>query len=170
MQVVSRAKVDLAVPIVKKDYDFIIVLGANGDRSSAITQDRISVAIQAKKLWPHAKLLLTGNESRQEISVYREMLTDAGLKHFIEETKSTCTWENILFSQKLIPKGATVLLITSQFHQRRALAMARSVGMQADTFGQDPRTYKKSALFFIKERLSNLRYFPQMLIRNLLKN
>lgn len=147
-----------------QDYDIIMVLGANGDPTSTVTQDRIYNAVQAKMKWPQAKFLLTGNEKRGEVSLYKKLLAQMGHADFIEETESTTTWENMIFSKKFLQENDRVVIVTSEYHQARALAMAHAVGIKAGVFGKDPRRYKKALFFFWKERFSNSKYFPQMLL------
>lgn len=147
--------------------DIIILLGANGDIQSPVTRDRALNAAVAKEHFPQARFLLTGNENKNEISTYKKLLAEHGYFEFIIETESTTTWENMKLSKELLKTLSShedrVIIVTSEYHQRRALAMARSLGFNADIFGKDPRKYEKAPLYFLKERLSVLKYFPQML-------
>lgn len=150
------------------DYDYILLLGANGDLTSTVTRDRASNAAKAKSRWPQAQFILSGNEKRGEVAVYKILLSKEGHTDFLEEGESKNTWNNMQNSRPLMAQiDPRVLIVTSEYHQPRALAMARSLGMKAEAFGEDPRRYKKALLFFIKERFSNLKYFPQMLFHKI---
>lgn len=86
-------------------------------------------------------------EERGEISLYKKLLSQYGHQEFIEETQSTVTWENMKFSKKMINENARVLIVTSEYHQPRALAMAKSLGMKAAVFGEDLVDTKKRSSF-----------------------
>jgi uncharacterized SAM-binding protein YcdF (DUF218 family) len=150
-----------------KSIDIIMVLGANGSLHSQLTRDRVSNAAIAKAQFPEAKLLLTGNELRGEITTFKNLLAEHGYSEYIIETESTSTWENFKFSKILLATLSTnknkILIITSEYHQERALAMARCQGLEAYISGKDTKPYKNAYLFFLKERISIARYFPQML-------
>lgn len=149
-------------------YDIIMVLGANGNMQSPVTRDRTLMAAQAKEKYPQARFLLTGNEARGEMTAYKKLLGNHGFYEFIVETESTTTWQNLKYSKELLKTLSShddkILIVTSQFHQKRALAMARSQDLTADVFGKDPRKYQNALLYFLKERLSIYKYFPLMLL------
>ena len=48
----------------------------------------------------------------------------------IEEDQSTNTRENLLFSQKWIPEGSSVGIISNDFHICRALHLAETLGYE----------------------------------------
>lgn len=140
--------------------DKILLLGANGNRQSPVVQDRVSQAIAAIQKYPSAKLVITGNEKTGEITAYRTLLAEQGYQPESEEPEARTTWENIVNSEAFVSPGQKVLIVTTEYHQPRAVAMARSRGWIAEAFGTDPRQYQNRAFFFFKERLSNMRYFP----------
>ena len=158
---------------IEEKIDILMVLGANGDIDSPVTRDRALNAAVAKEHFPMARFLLTGNESKGEVTAYKKLLSAHGYLEFVIETESTTTWENLKYSQELLKTLSShedrILLITCEYHQKRALAMARSLGLEADVFGKDPRKYKKALIYFIKERLSIYKYFPQMALANLFR-
>jgi uncharacterized SAM-binding protein YcdF (DUF218 family) len=154
-----------------QEVHYILVLGNKGGPASLVTQDRVKKAILAKQKFPHAKIILTGNEHLQEVTTFKNLLRQEGIQEYIEEKMSQTTWDNMRNSLSLMKdlrgKGKTespgVLVVTSQYHQSRSIAMARSLGMNAERFGRDFFTYEKAKKFFVKERLSNLIYSPQIL-------
>lgn len=153
----SRPRSDL------KSFEYIVLLGANGSITSAVTQDRARNAALALSKWPQAKLIVTGNESKGEVTAYRTLLQSHGITNFIAESKSRNTWENMRFSICFLENDKNILIVTSQYHQPRALAMIRSLGFQANAFGVDSIIYERRYFFFLKERLSNVRYWPHIL-------
>jgi uncharacterized SAM-binding protein YcdF (DUF218 family) len=150
-----------------KKIDVIMVLGANDGFENHRSKDRALNANLAKLKYSDARFLLTGNESKKEITTYKELLSENSYFEFIIESKSTTTWENFKFSKTLLKDlsidKSRILIVTSQYHQNRSLAMARCLGLDSYIFGKDTRTYTKAPLFFLKERFSVAKYFPQML-------
>lgn len=145
------------------DVDYILVLGAAGDSQVLMVIDRIEMAVLAKQKYPRAPLLLSGNEKRGEISTYKSMLKQKGITDYLEEPQSTTTWNNLRFSKKLIPAGATVLIVTSSFHRRRSLAMARSLGLNASLFTEALEEKERSWFYILREHAAIYKYFPAML-------
>ncbi len=157
----------LSRPYKLSDVQYILVLGNKGGIQSLVTQDRAKKAILAKKEYPQAKIILTGNEDFKEVANYKQLLQQEGLQDFIEEKLSQSTWDNMKNSLALMTdvkiKKTNVLVITSRYHQPRSVAMARSLGMNAERFCEDFFVYKKSKIYFLKERISNLIYSPRIL-------
>ena len=139
-----------------QQFDYIFLLGIKGDLGREHMVDSAKMAIEASKIWPEAKLLITGNEEYHEVSDLKNEILNAGIKNVLLETHSQDTWDNIGFSKNLIPPSARVLIITSEFHQRRSLAIAQALGLRASIFGHDPRWYLTEPYWFIRERGANL--------------
>lgn len=152
-------------PAKETDFDVILLLGANGNISSPVTADRAQNAAEAASRWPNTKIVMTGNERQGEVSAYKTLLSMHGIAvdRIIEETQSRNTWDNITYSKSLIPIGARVLLVTSEYHQPRALAIARALGVNAYSYGRDPRKYQDALYFFLKERASIMTFIPRTL-------
>jgi uncharacterized SAM-binding protein YcdF (DUF218 family) len=141
-----------------QQFDYIFLLGIKGDLGRQHMIDSAKMAIEAARLWPSAKILITANEEYHEVSDLEKQVSAAGInpQNIIEETRSQDTWDNIGFSKILIPPKARVLIITSEFHQRRSLAIAETLGVRASIFGRDPRWYLTEPYWFIRERGANL--------------
>lgn len=146
-------------PFEPKDFKYVILLGLNVLKNQELATDRVRLASEALAEWPEAKLIITGNESIKEVSLLKEMVLQSGISksRLIEETQSKDTWDNISFSKKMIPEEAEVLLITNEFHQMRALAIARMNGVNAFVYGRDPRTYPKSLYYTFYERAARIK-------------
>ena len=116
--------------------DCIVVLGArvNGTEPSGALRNRIQVA--ASYLWdnPDAVAVLSGGQGEgediSEAQCMYEKLTAAGFDpaRLILENRSTDTSENLRFSRELVPEGASVGLVTNNFHICRSLGLARGLG------------------------------------------
>jgi uncharacterized SAM-binding protein YcdF (DUF218 family) len=136
--------------------DGIIVLGGaiNAELSAkrglpVVTRsvDRLIAAADLARRYPDAKLVFTGGSSAlldtepREADIAREVFAEMGLApdRVIYERDSRNTWENALFSQKLVdPKpGEVWLLVTSAYHMPRAMGIFRKIGWQAVPYPVD---------------------------------
>jgi uncharacterized SAM-binding protein YcdF (DUF218 family) len=151
-------------PQPPQNIDAIFLLGSNGDTASPVTVDRTATAIRAAERWPKAKIILTGNEARGEVTAFRTLMNQASVApdRLIEETDSRNTWDNIKNSKRFVSASDAVLVVTSGYHLARALAIARSQKLNAYGWSGDQSVYKRRAFFWIKERLSNMRYLLEM--------
>ena len=85
---------------------------------------------------PEAIAVLSGGQGAdEEVSeaafMYQKMVA-AGIDpaRLVLEDQSTDTSENLRFSRALIPEGASVGIVTNNFHIFRALALARKLGWE----------------------------------------
>jgi len=121
------------------EYDSMIVLGAQvlptGEPSVQL-QWRLDKALECYEKNP-CFIVVTGgqggNEPEPEGDVMRRVLIAAGVPemHVISETLATDTQENIRFSWELLKeKGCQKpLIVTSDYHLPRAMAIARDNGL-----------------------------------------
>ena len=125
-----------AAPV--QGLDYIVVLGAkvNGTQPSGALRNRIHVAAQYLQQNPDTIAVLSGGQgSDEQLSeaqcMYENMLAlgvDPG--RLILEDQSSDTSENLVFSRKLIPEGASVGLVTNNFHIFRSLRLAKGLGWE----------------------------------------
>ena len=122
----------------EQGLDYIVVLGArvNGREPSGSLRNRIQVGVEYLRDNPQTIAVLSGGQgSDEEISearcMYENMLA-AGIDpaRLILEEQSTDTAANLRNSRALIPEGASVGLVTNNFHIFRALALARNQGWE----------------------------------------
>ena len=120
----------------EQGLNYIVVLGArvNGTVPSGSLRNRIRVGAEYLRDNPGTIAVLSGAQgSGEEISeaqcMYDNMVA-AGIDpaRLILEEQSTDTAENLRNSRALIPEGASVGLVTNNFHIFRALALARNQG------------------------------------------
>ncbi|OCA90731.1 cytoplasmic protein [Bacillus sp. FJAT-27225] len=121
--------------------DYIIILGARvkGDVPSLALDARIEAAAGYLRQNPKTVAIASGGQGRGEniseaVSI-REELSKRGIEkeRILIEDKSTSTYENINFSKKLIPEGATKgLVVTNDFHVYRAKMIARDYGLTVE--------------------------------------
>ena len=116
--------------------DYIVVLGArvNPDGPSGTLRNRCAAAAEYLKENPDCKAVLSGgqgsDEPESEAACMYRLLSEAGIEsdRLILEEKSTDTSENLRYSRELVPEGASVGVVTNNFHIFRAKALARGLG------------------------------------------
>lgn len=121
-----------------READYLIVLGAQirEDGPSVVLQYRLDRAVKYLTEYPDAKCIVSGgqgaNEPCSEAEGMKRFLIGMGISadRIITEDESTSTRENFKFSAGLIPNGATVAVLTNNFHMRRALLLANRMGIE----------------------------------------
>lgn len=121
-----------------KPVDYLIVLGAQvrDDGPSAVLKYRLDKAVEYLTAYPEAVCIVSGgqgeNEPCSEAEGMRTYLVAQGIDadRIVEEEQSTNTRENFRYSLTLIPEGATVGVLTNNFHMKRALYLAGKMGIE----------------------------------------
>lgn len=127
-----------SVQMPKDEQDYVVVLGAHvrdsgPSRALALRLDR---ALEYAEDHPDTIFIVSGgqgsNEPCTESLAMKKYLTEKGLSEdrILEEDQSTNTRENLIFSKKLIPEGASVGIISNGFHICRALHLAETLGYE----------------------------------------
>ncbi|MEE5987662.1 YdcF family protein [Ligilactobacillus equi] len=135
------------LPQTKEDYLIVLGAGLIDGRVSPVLAKRIDKAVALYRKASGAKLIMSGgqgaDESRPEAVAMAEYAQELGVPvtDILLESASTNTWENIRFSQQLIPKGAKVGLVTNSFHVLRALLFARKEGLACRGYGSHSKFY-----------------------------
>ena len=146
------------------NYDYAIILGAkvNGEIPSLSLRYRLESAVDYALQYPHVKLILSGGQGKDEgISEAEAMyryLKEHGIatERLVIEDQSTSTYENLQFSQAIIPEVAGVTIISSDYHLARARFLARQLGWKSDVVvAKTPESIKAKVL--IRERLALLK-------------
>lgn len=160
-----------------EDYDAIIVLGAqvkeDGEPSIQL-QWRLDAAAEAWKA-DEDTLIVTcggqgGNEPAPEALVMRDYLVTQGVPFdkVLTDTASSNTRQNIRNAAELLEGRdvGKVLIVTSDYHLARAMALARDEGLNATGVGSPTR---KGILFEAKnygrEALAWVKYWAQKYLR-----
>ncbi len=157
----------------EKDADAILVLGAqvkeDGTLSVALTR-RVTVALEAYREQRRPVICCGGqgsNEPRSEGETMRDWLLAEGCdpEDVIAETASVNTRENLVNAKAILGGLGCVrpLIVTSDYHVPRALALARQVGLDACGRGSPSkpeyfiRNHLQEGLSWIKFVLESLR-------------
>jgi uncharacterized SAM-binding protein YcdF (DUF218 family) len=134
-------------PALPVHVDGIIVLGGsiNSELSAkrgrpVVTRsvDRLIAGADLARHYPDAKLVFTGGSSAlletgpREADYAKQIFTEMGIppERGIYERESRNTWENAVFSEKLVDPqpGEVWLLVTSAYHMPRSVGIFRKVG------------------------------------------
>ena len=107
--------------------------------------DRVLHTIELYKLGLIDKIIVTGGSgallttTKSESENLKTVLVQAGVPSddIILEIKARNTAENALYTKELINPNEQIILITSAFHMRRAVACFRKAGMNVTTFPTD---------------------------------
>ncbi len=145
----------------KLHQDYIIVLGAgliNGNEVSPLLASRILKAkqfgdLQYQKTGKFPLVIFSGGQGADETLPEGQAMKAYAMAHgmadypLIAETKSKKTYENMLFSKRLLEQRQLNLqqgiFATSDYHTFRAAGYARFVGLNIDGIGA------KTSKFFI---------------------
>lgn len=121
--------------------DVAIVLGAavRGREPSPVFAARIDHAVALYRRGRVERLVFTGGlgagEQEAESEVARRYAVRAGVPEgrMAVETRSTITYENLREARALLPpdSAARVLIVSDPLHMRRAVTMARDLGLDA---------------------------------------
>lgn len=124
-----------------QESDVIIVLGAqvkeDGTPSVALER-RLTAALESYREKPQVIIVCGGqggNEPRAEGDVMRDWLIEKGVRpeDVVAETASFNTRENLVYARAIMEhRGLSqALIVTSDYHVARALALCRQTGIAA---------------------------------------
>ena len=121
--------------------DAAIVLGAAmwGEELSPVFRERINHALELYRSGKVRKIIFTGgqgnNNEPSESSAARRYAVERGIPEegiLIEESSHT-TYENLLYAKQVADAQhlKTVLIVSDPLHMKRAMVMARDMGLEA---------------------------------------
>lgn len=147
-------------------YDAVLVLGAKvypDGTVSPILADRLEAGIAAYEAGLAPKILLSGDHG---VKTYDEV---NGMKAYVEKRgippedvfldhAGLSTYDSVLRAKEVF--GAERLLISSQaYHLKRAVFIARSIGLEAWGVPADRRVYPKMAWYELREKAARIKDF-----------
>lgn len=165
---------------VKDEIDYLIVLGAGlkGDKLTPLLKSRVDKAVEYYNKNKHAKIVVSGGQGMDEIvsEAYAmgQYLLSIGVlqEDIILEDKSTTTYENLLFSKKLIMENTnkenpSIYFTTSNYHVLRGALYAKKVGIDAEGIGA-PTAYYYLPSALIREFVALIVQYKLFTIINVL--
>jgi uncharacterized SAM-binding protein YcdF (DUF218 family) len=138
--------------------DGVVILGgavtpdvalARNDVALNEAAERMTAAVELARRYPSARIIFSGgegnlayggNESEAALKLFERLGVAPG--RILTEDRSRNTVENALFSMRIaMPKpGERWLLVTSAYHQPRAVGVFRKVGFAVEAYPVDWRT------------------------------
>ncbi|MCO4893524.1 YdcF family protein [Cupriavidus sp. WGtm5] len=130
----------------------IIILGSGTPncKASPTLIARLDQGLVQAQRWPQAKVVVSGGQDFGLQCVEADIMADylfargIAADRVIREGRSTSTEENLAFSRRLldgqgIDAAGAIVVVTSDFHVRRAVGIARKAGF-GEAFGVGART------------------------------
>lgn len=145
--------------------ELIVVLGSGNKVNEPLLNDRLEAAIRAHTLYPGIPILLTGDEkNKSETSNMHKYLQEKiPSAKIILDPSSLKTWDSFVFIKQNYPHSK-ILIITNEFHQKRALMFAHLIGISAKTYGKD-QSFSQNWILFTRERISRLLALKYFILR-----
>ena len=159
-----------------ENYDAIVVLGAQVKADGSLSlqlQWRLDAALEA---WQKENCLIVtcgaqgDNEPAPEAHVMRDYLVGKGVPEemILMEDTSFNTRQNIRNAAEMLKahEAQTVLIVTSDYHLPRAMALAQDEGLTATGLGAAtkveywPKNYGREALAWIKYWMQKYLHLP----------
>ncbi len=155
-------------PSAEAEADNVLVLGMaleNGQPSKDLVH-RVETAKGYLDAHPGAKLILTGGnpdeKGRTEAAVMRELLLerDAPEGNLYLEDKAASTFENFKNSRELADPEGPVMLVSSNYHMKRAVQTAERTGFKKIyrlPAPSDPFTFGSNVMWEVMSLLKSYR-------------
>lgn len=151
--------------------DAVIVLGAaiHGKTPSLVLKDRLDTAVEYHKQNPDAYIIVSGGQGPQEditeAEAMEKYLIEKGVNKdkIIKEEKATSTYENFLFSNKILKErfgeDINISFITTDFHFYRASNIAKSADISQITHIHSNTRWYSVATSVLRECLAVTKFW-----------
>jgi len=148
------------------ESDAIIVLGAyvypNG-RLSDILKDRVDTALELYNNGKGKKLLLSGDHGKttyDEVNSMKNYVKGKGVKaeDIFMDHAGFSTYET-MYRARDVFKAKKVIIVTQEYHLKRAVYIARSLGIEAYGVASDKQKYRGMAMYKAREILARCKAF-----------
>jgi|GEM_PF-124097 len=153
---------------VNYNEDVVIILGAglrSNEEPSSHLESRLDTALAYLSQNPDALVIVCGGlgvgRTITEAESMARYLQARGIppERIILEGKSTTTYENLVFAKEILdehfPDGFRAVLITNDFHIRRAATLARHIGIDVNPLGA-PTPWYSLAANYLREILATI--------------
>jgi uncharacterized SAM-binding protein YcdF (DUF218 family) len=132
---------------VSGKIDTILVLGGGtkNNRPGAVLKGRLDQALAYAENHPDVTFIVSGGlgfgKTTSEGTIMKNYLVENGIlpERITIEEKATSTYENLLYTKKMIQSDDQVLIVTSDFHLFRTKMIAERVGVEAEGLGSTLR-------------------------------
>lgn len=152
--------------------DCILVLGAGvweGDRPSAMLQDRLLRGVELYELGASDRMLMSGDHGRtdyDEVNVMKAFVIERGVpSEFVFMDHAGFSTYESMYRARDIFQARRVVIVTQEYHLYRALYIARAMGLEAYGVSAKPYTYAVQTYYDIREMLARAKDFFYVLFR-----
>ncbi len=156
--------------------DVAVVLGAavNTDEPSPVFKERINHALKLYQVGNIQKIVFTGGlgdgETYAESLVAKNYAMDLGIPEsdILTEIESHTTRDNLLQAQKLLATTglSSVLIVSDPLHSKRAMMIAKDIGMDDAKSSSTPTSRYKSLKTKIPFLLREIYFYHYYVIFN----
>lgn len=148
-----------------QEPQLIVVLGSGSNVQGALLNDRLEAAYRAHMIYPNIPILLTGDEkNKSEISsmskYMRERLPSASI---LLDPNALDTWDSFVYIKNNFP-NSNLLVVTNEFHQKRAIFFAKILKLSAKSYGKD-QNFSNTWYLFIRERFARLLIYKHLVLK-----
>lgn len=162
-------------PAVRADAAIVLGAASWGDKPSPVFRERINYAVRLYKSGMVKKILFTGARDSEDeppaSAVAKRYAADQGVPEAdcLEEARSRTTEENLYYARELARGNglATFLVVSDPLHMKRAMTLARDLGMDArpaPTPTTRYRSFGSSARFLFREMYYSVSYHIKKIV------
>lgn len=146
--------------------DLIVVLGCGNRVMKPLLNDRLEAAIRAHVTYPSLPILLTGDEkNKYEITSMSKYLKERlPAANILLDPHSLNTWDSFVYVKNNYA-AANLLVITNEFHQKRAIFFSKILKLSAKSYGKD-LNFSNNWYMFLRERLARLLVYKYLAVGN----
>ena len=148
--------------LVKTDAAVVLGAAAWGDEPSPVLRERINHAIWLYENGYVEKIIFTGSKGKDDEYAESEVARDYAIKNNVNsediliETKSKITEENLKYAYEIATEKNlnTFTIVSDPLHMKRAILMAKDIGMEAYSSPTQSSVYKtlnSKVPFFFRE-------------------
>ncbi len=146
--------------------DAVIVLGARVKKSgvpSEMLQDRLDMGIAAYEKGMSNRILVSGDHGTREydeVNSMRKYLKDQGISddYIFMDHAGFSTYESMYRAKEIFCIERAVI-VTQEYHLKRALYIARAMGIEAYGIPSDHYVYPKMAYYEFREKAARVKDF-----------
>lgn len=142
-----------------------IILGAGiiGNHPTHILRDRLNVGLELYKNGKVKKILVTGDHGRKsynEVRVMKDYLMKNGVKEkdIFMDHAGFSTYESMVRAKKIF-NIKNAIIITQHYHLKRAVFLAKSLGIDAKGVRADKRVYDLMLYYKLREMVARTKDF-----------
>ncbi|WP_132251874.1 SanA/YdcF family protein [Natranaerovirga pectinivora] len=148
------------------EADAILILGAlvyQSGNVSNILEDRLKVGVELYEMGKAPKLLLSGDNGQldyDEVNAMKNYVVARGIpeEDVFMDHAGFSTYESV-YRAKEIFQVERLIIVTQEYHLKRALYVSKKLGIEAQGVTSDLRTYPKMSVFKTREILARNKDF-----------